>query len=163
MMKRIFGVAMCLVSLSACASHPRHHRDVSRSAPAADTAALSSFAPAIQQVFKYDADGDHRLDRDEWLDAQWAIFAASYDLDSDGVVTRDEYAQSACKRNPSDATDGFRGMCVQTFLRAEFGKRPQLDKASYRRRADAFFKQTDANHDGYVTPEEMASAASKRR
>jgi Ca2+-binding EF-hand superfamily protein len=93
---------------------------------------------------------------------------ARFDRDGNGVVTRSEMRTSAAERFDKIDTnhDGkltadeiqaaHREMAAKHFAAKDTDKDGKLSRAEVAKMPDALFARLDANHDGFLTPDELA-------
>lgn len=79
-----------------------------------------------------------------------------FDLNHDGVVTRQEVDQVLAQMNMGD--DSGRGDRMGRMVERLFGNAQSITLAQFEAQALARFDAMDLNHDGVVTPEERQQA-----
>lgn len=86
-----------------------------------------------------------------------------FDLNHDGVITRDEAEQARAQLSQGRAVKA--GAKAEKMIDRIFGTAQSVTQSQFEAMALAKFDRQDLNHDGVVTPDErhQATAASKRR
>ena len=83
-----------------------------------------------------------------------------FDLNHDGVVTRDEAEQA---RSQMSAASGHGGGRAERMIDKLFGGAQSVSKSQFETMALARFDKQDANRDGVVTPVERQQARASRQ
>ncbi|MCU0839274.1 MAG: hypothetical protein MUE49_11220, partial [Rhodospirillales bacterium] len=101
----------------------------------------------------YDADGDGRVTREEFL-AGHAVRFEEMDVNKDGSVTFEEFTVTFKGRNPERARAAFQ--------RLDANGSGAIDKGEYDAVAEIRFERIDINSDGVITREEIIAAMPMR-
>ena len=102
---------------------------------------------------------DREISRQQALQFADSMFQR-FDLNHDGVVTREEAEQARAKLAPAG---GKRGAKAEKMIDRMFGSGQSVSKSQFEAMALARFDRQDANHDGVVTTAEREQARAARQ
>jgi hypothetical protein len=102
---------------------------------------------------------DREISRQQALQLADRMFQR-FDLNHDGVVTREEAEQARAKLAPEG---GKRGAKAEKMIDRMFGNGQSVTKSQFEAMALARFDSQDINHDGMVTTAEREQARAARQ
>jgi hypothetical protein len=122
-------------------------------------AILSSAAGAQTAPAQNDSGMSREISRQEALQFADSMFQR-FDLNHDGVVTRDEAEQA---RSQMSTASGHGGGRAERMIDKLFGDAQSVSKSQFETLALARFDKQDANRDGIVTSAERQQARASRQ